>query len=131
MKYHHIGLAVIEIEKEASFYKKIGAKSVTPPVVDDLQKVKLQLLELGGQLIELVSPINKNTASPIDSYLKRRSRIYHTCYEVNSLLESIETMQKAGCTMILKPTPAILFNMRLVTFLFTPNGDLIELLERQ
>ena len=129
MRYHHIGIAVENIKKEITFYETLGAQTMSPEIVDDVQKVRLQLLRMGGQMIELVSPVDSKTKSPIDNYLEKRIRMYHICYEVSDLIESITKFRKSGCLLIMEPTPAVLFNMRQISFVYTPNGDLIELLE--
>ena len=48
LRYHDNGLAVSDITKEASFYSSIGGEIDTPPIVDNLQNVKLQLIGLGN-----------------------------------------------------------------------------------
>ena len=128
MRFHHIGIAVSNIDEERSFYEGLGGIVCSNTVIDQRQKVRLQLINMGGQLLELVSPIEKNIPSPVDNYVRRRIRIYHTCYEVIDIYQGIAEFQDKGCIEVVKPTPAILFNERLVAFMLTPKGDLIELL---
>ena len=128
MRFHHIGIAVSNIEKEVPLYILLGAKLVGDAVLDPRQKVRLQLLEMGGQLIELVSPIEKDIPSPVNGYIQRKIRIYHTCYEVIDINQAITKSLESGCIEVVKPTPAVLFGERLVAFVMTPKGDLIEFL---
>lgn len=128
MKFHHLGLAVRDIPKESEFYLSIGAQLLSPVTYDPLQGVKLQLLEIGGQLLELVSPADESTRSPVDYFLQHNHRIYHTCYEVSDIQLALERLKSSSCILIKQPTPAILFENRLVAFVLSPNRDLIELL---
>lgn len=127
MKFHHIGLAVSDIEKEREYYTAIGASDFSPVFDDEIQNVKILFFMLGGIRYELVAPLLAN--SPVDRYLSKNIRIYHTCYEVDDLDKSIESWQKKGAILVLKPTKAIALHDRRVSFLLIRSGDLVELLE--
>ena len=127
MKFHHIGLAVPQIEKELEYYHEIGASDFSPIYNDEIQNVRILFFILGGIRYDLVSPLS--AGSPVDQYLKKKIRLYHTCYEVPDLEESIKTWQQKGAILVLKPTRAIALENRRVSFLLIRSGDLIELLE--
>ena len=80
MNFHHIGLAVSNIEEELKYYRSIGAVEISPTYDDKIQNVKIVFFKLGGIRYELVAPLT--TGSPVDEFLKKRIRLYHTCFEV-------------------------------------------------
>lgn len=127
MNFHHIGLAVSNIQEELKYYRSIGAVKVSPVYDDKIQNVKIVFFELGGIRHELVAPLT--TGSPVDKFLKKKIRLYHTCFEVLNIEKERVMFQKTGALVILPPTKAIALENRLITFLLTPSGDLIELLE--
>ena len=127
MNFHHIGLAVSNIQEELKHYRSIGAVKVSPIYDDKIQNVKIVFFELGGIRHELVAPLT--TGSPVDKFLKKKIRLYHTCFEVLNIEKESVMFKKTGALVILPPTKAIALENRLVTFLLTPFGDLIELLE--
>jgi len=127
MKFHHIGLAVKQIEAEIESYRAIGASDFSPIYDDTVQNVKIIFFMLGGVRHELVSPLSGK--SPVDQYLKKNIRIYHTCYEVEDLEKAIDDLEQAGAMLVLPPTKAVALENRKVSFLLIKSGDLIELLE--
>jgi len=131
LKFHHIGIAVSDFEKIASYYCSIGYKKSNESIIrDELQVVDLILLIHDVHPnIELVKPFNEK--SPINNYLKGSDvAIYHFCYEVNSFSDVIKKLKKNFRIFnVSKPKPAILFNNRLVAFYYIHGVGLIELLE--
>ena len=77
---------------------------------------------------ELVSPLNNG--SPVDNYLRKNIRMYHTCYEVLDLNNKIEDFINKGALLVVPPTPAIALNNSKIAFI-TGKNDLIELLENK
>ena len=92
------------------------------PIWDPNLNANLQLFEIeNGVSIELVEgPI-------VNSIIKKGIKLYHLCYEVDDIHFKIKEFRKNNGLIIVKPTPALLFNNRLVCFIYTPLG-LIELL---
>lgn len=127
MKFHHIALAVSNIEDEIEYYRSIGGSEFTSIVDDEIQNVKILFFMMGGIKYELVSPLS--LGSPVDNWLKKKIRLYHTCYEVSDLNRSIKKFKDLGSLLVLSPTRARALENRKVAFLLTRQGDLIELLE--
>jgi len=127
MKFHHLGIAVSNIDAEIEYYRSMGACDFTAVVDDRIQNVKIVFFILGGIRYELVSPLS--SGSPVDNWLKKKVRMYHTCYEVDNLLEKIKYFQNMGSLLVLEPTRAIALDNREVAFLLTRQGDLIEFME--
>ena len=125
MNLHHLGFATNKFEEAKDFiYKTNNVISERGPIWDPNLRANLALFEINnGYSIELVEgPI-------VESLIKKNINLYHFCYEVNDLNESIKLIKSAKGFVIQRPKPAILFDNRLVTFLMTPLG-LIELLEK-
>jgi methylmalonyl-CoA/ethylmalonyl-CoA epimerase len=59
-----------------------------------------------------------------------RGGLYHLCYTVEDLEGELARFRRHGCVKISGPTPAVAFGGRRIAFLFTPQRDIIELLER-
>ena len=125
MKLHHLGIATKNIQKTELFVKKTHKlKKSIGPIWDKNLDANLKLLEIkDGISIELVEgPI-------VCSFIKKNINLYHFCYEVEDInLKANEFINNGGFILV-KPTPALLFENRLVTFISTPIG-IIELLSK-
>ena len=131
MDFHHIGIACKSIEKSIIPYKLMGYSLLNDKIViDNIQKVKLCILHKKYHpLIELVEPNDIN--SPVTRILKVNGATpYHTCYEVDNIQTTIKKIKSYGFRLIAPPVPAILFDNRLVCFLYNNDIGTIELLEK-
>lgn len=72
--------------------------------------------------IELVS------GAAVAGAIRRGQSLYHLCYEVEDVTATLAQLGEVGCIRVSGPTPAVLFDGRLVAFLVGPMG-LFELLE--
>jgi|TARA_B110000908_G_C9798701_1_gene247696 methylmalonyl-CoA/ethylmalonyl-CoA epimerase len=129
MIFHHIGIAVNNIENAQKSYEKLGYK-MTLTIIDPIQNVKLCFLDKSDSpIIELVCPVDDK--SPVVSILKKNGAMpYHTCYEVVDIEVEIKKLKKNGYIQVSKTVPAIAFENRLVCFLYNKNIGLIELLNK-
>ncbi|UTC68219.1 MULTISPECIES: VOC family protein [unclassified Treponema] len=137
MKYHHIGIAVFNIEETAPFYIMQGySKSQT--VYDPIQHVNICFLTdgyseiIGGggmPMIELIEPIDEK--SPVYKILQKSGVApYHICYEVENISDTITELKREKFIPLSKPVEAIAINNKKVCFLFNKNIGLIELVEK-
>ena len=126
MKLDHLGIATANIQKAEKFIRDTHhVINTIGPVWDSNLNANLQLFEIkNGISIELVDgPI-------VSSFIKKGITLYHYCYEVDDINSKIIEFKRNGGIVIVKPTPAILFENRLVSFINTPIG-IIELLSRK
>lgn len=125
MKLHHIGIATDKIEKTKEYCKEIyEVKEETDIIFDSNQNARLCMLTIqDGTMIELID------GERVQEFVKKRQYLYHLCYEVENIEESIEKFRKQKDMVIMKPTEAVLFENRKVVFLFTKMG-IVELLEQ-
>jgi FkbH-like protein len=144
--FHHIGIAVRDIPASRSFFcGALGMEVDSDVVVDPNQRVRLQMLRSGASLVELVQPLtaadvlpeaggaHAQLPSPIEKILKERDEsMYHFCLEVDNLEDMLRKLVSEGkCTIVSQPTPAPLFGMRKVAFVFVhETNNLVEFLER-
>ena len=128
MSFHHIGVAVKDIEATASFYERGGYKR-SPVVFDPLQNVNIcWLTKNASPTVELLAPVDDY--SPINRTLEKVGvSPYHCCYEVDNIYESILKLKEQKFVMIGKPVEAVAFCGSRICFLYNKNVGLIELVE--
>ncbi|MDB4627218.1 VOC family protein [bacterium] len=128
--FHHFGLAVRDPEAALHQLSAFGYTG-HPPVYDELQKVHLILCR--SEVMPDVEIIYAGDESgPLDSILKHgETQIYHTCYEVDDLEETLAGWEdrKVKFRCVAPPKPAVLFGGRKVSFYYLPGFGLVELLE--
>ncbi len=128
----HLGVAVRDIDKAVSAYKALlGYRVLSGPVHDELQHVTVCFVGTGAPLelsLELIEP--GGAESPINKILARGGGAYHTCYEVDNIDEFLVTARSLGCVILARPVPAAAFQGRRIAWLYSPSGQLMEMLER-
>lgn len=131
MKLHHYGFATKSIEKSLNEFEKIGYQAISEKIIDPIQGVELLFINNeNNHPIELVAPLDGNE-SPISNILKKNgATLYHICYEAENIEKSIAELKTKHFVIVVKPTPAIAFNMRKVCFLYNSHIGLIEILEK-
>jgi methylmalonyl-CoA/ethylmalonyl-CoA epimerase len=126
LKFHHIAIAVQDIEKTAAIYRLAGFAS-TEPIIDTVQNVKICFLQKQDMpLYELVEPIDET--SPVNKILDKMGVTpYHICYEVDDIYDAINALKKQRYLLLQKPVPAIALNSMQICFMFHKDAGLIEL----
>lgn len=124
MQFHHIGIATNNInEALIKIRKYIDIIEISDIVHDAKQDADLCMLTLSsGDRMELVS------GKIVENIVKKRQYLYHTCYTVTNLAETVKNLVDDGAYLVKEPTEAILFENKKVAFLSWDLG-LIELLE--
>ena len=132
MKLHHVGIVVDDIESGIQRYKALfGFVPVTEVTDDPIQKVSVVLLsnpEADGVPIELIAPLTDD--SPVSNILKGNVRLYHLCFLVENIEETLKNFRSNGAIVISGPVPAELFEGKRIAFLYTPDKYVVELLEK-
>jgi len=107
-------------------------RPVTEVVDDPVHKVSVVLLSdpmRRGVPIELVSPLSEG--SPVSNLLKRGIHLYHICFAVDDVESAIKKARAEGAIVISGPSPAELYGGREIAFIYTPDGYVVEFLERK
>lgn len=132
LTFHHLGLAVRRPDEARIFVKSLGYK-LGEEVFDAAQNVRLQMASLASQpSIEIIWP--GDTAGPVTALTSRNPAgiIYHACYETDDIDVALSEMEKNGLqpVCISRPTPAILFGNKKVSFYTVKGLGLVEILEK-
>lgn len=131
MDFHHIGVAVNNIQEAINCYQDLGYNLQHETIFqDDIQKVLICfMVKKNHPLIELIA--SNAELSPVTKVLQKNGPTpYHTCYEVENLNIAIAELRKKKYMPLIKPVPAIAFNNRLICFLLHREIGLIELLQK-
>jgi len=127
-KIHHVGIAVKDMGKAKETYKSLGAEVVNE-VRDEKRKVHLCFMKMNNGYVELVAPLSDY--SPVSGFLLRNgSGTYHICYEVDDIDRTIDYLKSKGFILVERPSEAVLFDGKMVTFLYSKDVGLIELIQK-
>ncbi len=127
-KFHHIGIAVMNLEATACIYEQGGYKR-SAAIFDPIQNVNICWLTKDGvPTLELLEPVDKK--SPVNKTLEKVGvSPYHCCYVVENIEQATIELRKQKYIMVSKPAEAVAFCGSRVCFLFNKNVGLIELVE--
>lgn len=126
-RFHHIGVACRDLEKEAQALRLVGYEIEGQRFLDPLQKIHGCFLVGPGPRMELLAPVDDS--SPVMSWLNKDIKMYHQAYEVESMEAALGTLTAQQAVVVSRPKPAIAFGGRKVAFLMFPNRLLVELIE--
>jgi methylmalonyl-CoA/ethylmalonyl-CoA epimerase len=129
LKFHHIGIACENIEKEIESYKLLGYELETPIFTDQIQKVKGTFMINNAFRIELLEPLSND--SPLHNYLLRGIKMYHQCFSCENMNAAIDSLKAQGAKLICPPVSAIAFKNKNIAFLMLKSKTLIELVEEE
>lgn len=126
MKFHHIGIATVDMDEMLQhLYRILDIANVTEPVYDKNQDATLCMVTLkDGIKMELVS------GEVVKGILKKRRFLYHTCFSVKDLEQTVRNLVEEGYVQVTQIKEAVLFQKRKVCFLSGELG-LIEFLEEE
>ena len=128
VRFHHTGMVAKNIaETYTDLREHSPVEALSDVVYDPEQRVRLQLLDVGGLALELVED---HGAGPAASWLRRGCKLYHICFEVDDLDAHLDSALQRGCIVVSLPKPAVLFHGRRVAFVMDPNLGLLEFLEK-
>lgn len=129
LKVHHIGYLVKKIEAAIRSFENLGYRILQETVYDDIRKVNICFLQKDGYVIELISPVSKE--SVVFGLMKKyKNSPYHICYESENFETDFRTLVETGFIAIDAPTPAPALQNRNVVFLSSASMGMIELLEK-
>ena len=127
MKVHHIGYLVRKIDKAISSFLDLGYVILQDTVLDEYRKIKVCFLKKDEYIIELVSPVSKD--SVVSGLIKKGNSPYHICYETDSFDDDVQRLLKKNFIMCSEKHEAVAINGKNVCFLVHPYMGMIELLE--
>ena len=131
LRLHHIGLVVRSIEEFRGFYVDVlQYRERTPVIHDPVQTAFVQFFLIPGSdhYIELVAPDSET--SKLHEASRKGKALNHLCYSCENIARMVSFLKDSGCFVIQVPVPAVAFGERFIAWLMTPDGELIELVER-
>lgn len=128
-EFHHIGLAVKDIDITAKLYINAGYNK-SDTIYDPIQNVNICFLHKQGMPdLELLAP--KDETSPVQKTLEKNGvSPYHFCYKVDNFDIAIAKLREQRYILVKKPENAVAINNKKVCFLYNKDVGLIELLEK-
>jgi methylmalonyl-CoA/ethylmalonyl-CoA epimerase len=128
MRLHHVGVITGNLESSINFYTSLGY-TASGIYTDPLQKARIVLMQRAHEpLVELIAPDSSD--SPAARWIQRIVvGPYHMCYEVDDLEDIMALLRRHRLFPLIKPVPAVAFNMRRIVFLWGESSGLLELLE--
>jgi methylmalonyl-CoA/ethylmalonyl-CoA epimerase len=129
-EYHHVGLAVKDMQSAAKNLADLFGYTMTSgPFDDPIQKVSVCFLSRGPHdpALELVAPLGPE--SPITRILEKGGGLYHICYQVPDIRAAVASLTEKGCFLLSGPVPAVAFDMREIAWLMTRAKLLVELVQ--
>lgn len=130
-RLHHVGIVVREIEAYRRFYADVlHYRERTPVIHDPIQTAFVQFLSIEGadHYIELVAPDGER--SKLQEACRKGMTLNHLCYSCENIVPMLSFMKESGCFVIQKPVPAVAFDGRLIAWVMSGDGLLIEIVER-
>ena len=129
MTFHHVGIVVESIERDAPRYQQFfGLRPVSGVVTDTTQRVNVQFLASeGATSVELIEPLPGE--SPSRRALEKGGGLNHLCFEVADINEFVRQAESEGVVCVCQPVPAAAFDGRRIAFLFYRGIGLIEFVE--
>ena len=123
----HVGIALSSIAEAMPFYREI--LGMAPVEIADSDGAKIEAVEAGESLIELLEPESADT--PIGKFIARRGPgIHHICFSVDDL-DAVMARCRASGVRLIDETPRIGAAGKRIAFLHpsSTGGVLIELSE--
>lgn len=131
VRLHHVAYVTKNVERKADeLLRLLGIARAAEPVVDVQQGVRILFLDLGATQLELLEPLGPE--SPIARRVQKTPGLFHLCFEVDDLDETLKRIQASGeATLVKEPLPAPAIGHRRVAFVVSAGNDLIEFVERE
>lgn len=98
-KMDHIGIAVHSIEEARTFYEGSLGLKVDDVVEIPERKVRLGIIRMENQVIELVEPLGEN--STVQKFLDKKGEgIHHIAFKVEDIEAELEILRQKGVELI-------------------------------
>lgn len=133
MNIDHVGYAVKKMDKAIKEFELLGYEF--EEIINDYDRnLYICFGSNGSYRIELVSPMDKEKPSPVDTYLSKVGpTAYHFCYRSDDLDRDISKLETQGFRIIITPAFATAFSRgggyKHVVFLMGRNSGIFEIVE--
>lgn len=115
-KIHHLGYLVENIEKSRIIFEGLGFKTTLSVFFDETRQIDILFMNQNVFCIELICPREGSDIKKLQK--KYKNSPYHICFEVESLVDSIELFKADGYLIFspISPAPAISSTAKVVFF---------------
>ena len=127
-EFHHIGVAVRDINKDFATFSFLGYTRSSDVFEDEEQGIQGLFIEAKGQpRLELLADLDgRATISPV---LESGNKMYHFAYTVSDIEKALDVFIKAKAKVVSPLKQSTYFGKR-ICFLLLPNMYMIELVEK-
>jgi len=129
LKVHHYGLATDNLERSIETLRSLGYH-VGEITLDPIQRVRIAFASHTQEgMIEIICDIDES--GPTHRIVSKIGNgLYHICYEVDNLEETIKMLRSKGFLVRHTPVPAVACDNRRIAWMYNRHIGLIELLEK-
>jgi methylmalonyl-CoA/ethylmalonyl-CoA epimerase len=129
VRVHHYGLATDDLERSIETLRLLGYH-VGEITLDPVQRVRVAFASRPQEaMIELICDIDANGPTH-RTVSKTGNGLYHICYEVDHLEETIMELRDQGFLLRHAPVPAVACDGKRIAWMYNRYVGLIELLEK-
>ena len=131
LQLHHVGIVVPDVEQGRVFFRDVLRQEERTGVIHD--PIQTAFVQFFGNAqtrhyLELVAPDGER--SKLHNAATKGTALHHLCFSCDSPANTMAMLQDAGCLVIHDPVPAVAFGGRKIGWVMSPEGLLLELLER-
>jgi len=135
LRFHHIGIAVNNINETAQFYIDSDINNMTGDYIlseikyDPIQDVYIAFLD--NKLMPRIELVQSGSdKSPVCKIIERQGTApYHICYSVDNIDDAVKKLRIQHFLPLSYPVPAAAMDNKKICFLFKKTVGLIELVE--
>ena len=129
---HHIGFAVRSLSETQPAFEALGANFVHEST-DEQRNLDFRFAQLGGVLIELISPHDAELPSAVTRMVKNDScTMYHLCLKTDNLEAELKRLKSCGFKQMCKVYSSNVYGYNADgTFLFHKSLGLLKLIQEQ
>ena len=129
LRIHHYGLATNDLERSMETLDSLGYH-LGEITLDPVQKVRVVFAYRPQEaMIELICDVDEN--GPTHRMISKVGNgLYHICYEVDHLEETMGKLREKGFLLMHAPVPAAACDGKIIAWMYNRYIGLIELLEK-
>ena len=129
LTFHHTGYLVRDIEASKKSFRELRFNDFSETIVVAQQKVKVCFIKLSEDIFaELVEPFADNDT--LIKLMETKGNVYHLGYLTHEFDDCLTSLENEGFYLINTFRSEAFGNMR-CAFLYTPDVQLIEIIEKQ
>lgn len=134
MKIDHLGYVTSNLNTTIKIFKDcLNLEPITKIIKEPAHKVKIIFFKFKGSnypALEIITPTSRN--SKVSNFLQKKGDgLHHIAYEVGDINKKISELEKKNFIVLSEIVPGAGHNKTPTVWLFSPDGQLIELIQKQ